>query len=151
MGNKIKYCIIHCSDSRFGNALLIDQWHRAKGWKCIGYNLVILNGNVTKDISNKLFNGLMETGRGFDEDAVISGDEIGAHALGYNSESLGICLIGNSGTFTAMQYSTLKNIMIALRNDYPNIEFIGHSDVDDKKPNCPGFNVKAFAENVFKK
>ena len=41
---EIKKIIIHCSDSEFGDAALIDKWHKERGWTGIGYHYVILNG-----------------------------------------------------------------------------------------------------------
>jgi len=42
---KNKKVIIHCSDSSFGNAVLIDKWHRQRGFDNIGYHFVILNSH----------------------------------------------------------------------------------------------------------
>ena len=69
--------IIHCSatpEGRNFKASDIDHWHRQRGFKKIGYHYVI-------DLD-----GTIEVGR--DE------DEIGAHCVGHNRESLGICYIG---------------------------------------------------------
>ena len=38
---------IHCSDSEWGNADVIDEWHKKRGWDGIGYHYVILNGYPT--------------------------------------------------------------------------------------------------------
>ena len=141
---KLKYCVIHTSDSSFGNSLLIDSWHKEKGWSKIGYHLVILNGNVKSRQYNPLFDGLLETGRSFDTDDYITKDERGAHVLGYNDVSIGICLIGKNGKYSPMQLDTLANTMKSILKEYPWIEFVGHCDLDSRKPHCPGFDVKEF-------
>ena len=41
---EIKKVIIHCSDSDFGTASVIDGWHKERGWDGIGYHYVITNG-----------------------------------------------------------------------------------------------------------
>jgi hypothetical protein len=43
---KIDTIVIHQSDSAFGNAAVIDKWHRERGWSGIGYHWVILNGRI---------------------------------------------------------------------------------------------------------
>ena len=80
--------IVHCSDSNFGNAALIDHWHRTrklKPFKKIGYTNIILNGKISSRFSfQSFFDGLIETGRDY--------RAMGAHCVGHNS-SIGICLI----------------------------------------------------------
>ena len=43
--------IIHCSDSRWGNAWHIDTWHRDRGFQwpggAIGYHWVVCNGRIS--------------------------------------------------------------------------------------------------------
>lgn len=72
---RISEIIIHCSatpEGRDVTAAQIDQWHRQRGFKSIGYHYVIrLDGSV-------------EVGR--NETA------IGAHCSGHNRSSIGICL-----------------------------------------------------------
>ena len=65
----------HHSLSDSGDAKTIDAWHRFKGWAGIGYHFVILR------------DGTIEHGRNL--------KMIGAHALGKNGDSIGVCLIGN--------------------------------------------------------
>ena len=100
--------VIHQSDSAFGNAAVIDDWHRERGWSGIGYHWVILNGRIhagaadaardagtatpcsgaakaAKDVRPEC-DGMIQEGR--------PPECVGAHVRGHNETSLGICLIG---------------------------------------------------------
>ena len=74
---RIDSIIIHCSATQAGmdfSAKDIDCWHRARGMNEIGYHYVVrLDGSV-------------EPGR---EVA-----RMGAHCIGWNERSIGICYIG---------------------------------------------------------
>lgn len=130
--------IVHCSDSSFGNAALITRWHVVeRGFETIGYHFVILNGRISAYKRNAYFDGHIETGRALDDDKDMELDEAGAHAFGYNN-SVGICLIGLSGTFTDAQLRTLLHLVKLLRQQFGEIKVIQHSDVDSKKPHCAG-------------
>jgi hypothetical protein len=145
--NKIKYAIIHCSASPFGNAALITKWHLERGWETIGYHLIILNGHISNDIYNFAYNGEVETGRPFDNNSLLDKTEQGAHVLGLNDESLGICLIGNpirKINFTDYQLDALAYQLYRLKENIPDIEIKGHYQIDERKPNCPGIDVEKF-------
>ena len=96
--------IIHCSDSKFGNAIKIDEWHKFNKWEGCGYHYVICNGYTfdTEDYDS-LMDGSVESGRSL--------AKAGAHCYGYNDTSIGICLIGKSGHFTPNQYQSLVDII----------------------------------------
>jgi len=130
--------IVHCSDSSFGNAALITKWHVVeRKFETIGYHFVILNGRISAYKHNAYFDGHLETGRPLDDDKDMELDEAGAHAFGYN-DSIGICLIGLSGTFTEAQLRTLLHTVRLLRKQFGEIKVGQHSDVDPKKPHCAG-------------
>jgi hypothetical protein len=133
-GRKIKEIIIHCSASTFGNAVLIDSWHRKNGWDKIGYHFVILNGWLSKDLFDESLDGLLETGRHFLEQ--------GAHTKGHNKDSLGVCLIGEEGKFSRSQLLALSKLIGGLKGKFPEAEVKFHSDYNKDKPWCPGFDVK---------
>lgn len=119
---KITKHIIHCSDSpddRKVTVADIDQWHKERGWKGIGYHYVIYR------------DGSVHYGR-FE-------NEVGAHCKGHNSYSIGTCLIGRE-TFTEMQFTALKKLHRELDERYPGIKSFGHRDFDKHKT-CPNFNV----------
>ena len=100
------------------------------GWDDVGYHFIIRR------------NGKYEKARpeGYS----------GAHAPSHNSRSIGICLVGGmaeDGTaennFTLEQFLTLKDLINMIMDKYSDItEILGHCDVQENKPNCPGFNVK---------
>lgn len=130
--------IVHCSDSSFGNAALITKWHvTERRFETIGYHFVILNGRISAYKRNAYFDGHIETGRPLDDDKDMELDEAGAHAFGYNN-SVGICLVGLSGTFTDAQLRSLAFLIKSLRKQFGEIKVLQHSDVEPKKPQCAG-------------
>jgi N-acetylmuramoyl-L-alanine amidase len=137
--------ILHCSASGFGNASMIDQWHRERGWSGNGYHLVILNGYLQKDIYNKNYDGLVETGRPLNGNDLIDPFEVGAHARGHN-KSVGICLIGNSGQFTRKQMSSLYKWLRILDKQFTGIMVYQHSEMDKNKPFCAGLGESEMNE-----
>jgi hypothetical protein len=144
--------VFHCSDSTFGNAALIAKWHvlpkpRGRGWTGIGYHYVILNGWLAKSFYNDNFDGHTETGRPFNDNPFISKSEIGAHVLGYNTNSVGICLIGKSGAFTDRQLNKLLELIYLLEKQFGSIELFQHSDLDKKKPYCAGLDMEKLKQD----
>jgi len=125
--NKI---IIHCSATAEGRPFTvndIDRWHRQRGFRCIGYHFVIyLDGSVHQ-------------GRPI--------AEVGAHCLGQNANSIGICYIGGCAadgktpkdTRTQAQKSALIRLITELRQQFPNATIHGHRDFANKA--CPSFDV----------
>lgn len=116
---KITKHIIHCSDSRFGDAALIDKWHKARGFKKIGYHFVILP------------NGKIEKGREL--------EEVGAHTKGVNKDSIGTCLIGVD-KFTEEQFIALRMLHEKLCSFFAGLRAYPHSTFNAAK-SCPNFNV----------
>ena len=132
----IKKIVVHCSDSEFGNASLIKEWHtKERGWRDIGYHYVITNG--VKEYCRpyqKELDGLIQEGRPL--------SVAGAHVKGHNRDSIGICLIGKHH-FTAKQlYDALPTLLRLLVPSYMlSIDDIyGHNELDPKKT-CPNFQV----------
>lgn len=126
----INRIIIHCSDTKPGqkvDAKVIDRWHREKGYRKIGYHYVVLE------------DGTIEKGR--DE------AEVGAHCLGYNNGSIGICYCGGRGadgrpadTRTQAQKKALICLVQDLCARYKIADIAGHCEFANKA--CPCFNVK---------
>lgn len=125
----IKEIIIHCSDTPFNkdfSAYSIDCWHRERGFKCIGYHYVIrLDGTIENGRSESVF---------------------GAHCLGHNSKSIGICYIGgrlengkHGDSRTLAQKISLRNLLRELHAKYPDAKVYGHRDFSNKE--CPCFDV----------
>lgn len=143
---EIERIVVHGSASTWGDDPTIDGWHKARGWNGNGYNAMIYNGypKGTKNYYPEQ-NGLLVQGRAVDLDTFLSKKERGAHAYGFNSSSLGICLIGK-GTkkedYSPQMFYTLACYYFFWRCIIPGIELIGHNEIS-KKP-CPGFSVIDF-------
>jgi hypothetical protein len=137
--------------------VLIDSWHEKRGFRSpsgihIGYNAVILNGQLDSKHYNPIFDGTIETGRPFDEDDHIDIWERGAHtrAGGMNYKSLGICLIGKSGSFTKKQLSAVDNLCSFVRYGIGTFQLFQHSNFDISKPYCAGL-PQEFINNMGEK
>lgn len=126
--------IVHCSatpPSLDIGVEVIDNWHKAKGWDGIGYHYVIRR------------NGTVEPGRDI--------SKTGAHAKGYNSRSIGICLVGGinedntpDANFSIGQYNRLKEIidgLILSKVVTKDVKIVGHRDLDGVTKACPCFDV----------
>jgi N-acetylmuramoyl-L-alanine amidase len=130
--------IIHCAYTKPSMDIGVAEiraWHLDRGWRDIGYTYVIRR------------NGLVEKGRDLDNDGDVD-EEIGAHALGHNAHSLGICLVGGmsdegvpDSNFTLNQLVSLKNLVETLQDRYPDTELHGHRDYSSKA--CPCFDANA--------
>ena len=128
-----KYVVIHCADTPADmdvGAADIRRWHvDERGWDDVGYHWIVKRS------------GQLEPGR----DQRLQG----SHALAVNSKSIGVCLVGRGDNYTEDQMYTLHNVIQTIRDMHPEIEVIGHSDVEPKKPHCPGFNVKEWYQDEF--
>lgn len=133
----IKKIIIHCSATKPSMDIGVDtirDWHvNGNGWDDIGYHYVIRR------------DGTVETGR----DLSVSG----AHAAGYNLDSVGICVAGGinqSGksefNFTGTQMAQLEHVVNMLCNTYnlPESAVMGHNEVSKK--DCPCFDVREWVK-----
>lgn len=128
MKRKIDAIIIHCTATEAGanfSAADVDRWHRAKGWKSIGYHyLVRLDGTV-------------ERGRGE--------GQVGAHCLGRNATSIGVCYVGGlkggkpCDTRTLSQRKSLRRLVAELAGRFPHAKIHGHNEFANK--DCPCFNA----------
>lgn len=132
----ITLIIIHCSavgPSQTSSAAQINLWHKAQGWKGIGYHYV-----VRRD-------GTIEKGR--------AEEEIGAHCKNHNRYSIGICYEGGidargqpSDTRTAEQKVAILELLKRMKKKYPRAIIVGHNTLDKSKA-CPCFDaVKEYRE-----
>jgi len=123
--------IIHCAYTRPSMDIgvkEIDSWHRGRGWDSVGYHRVIRR------------NGAIEKGRPI--------HVVGAHALGHNHDSIGVCLIGGMKekekkpdcNFTKWQWHALEVLIETLQAKYGPLDVFGHRDVSSKE--CPCFDVR---------
>lgn len=124
--------IVHCTANRAGSALRmadIDRYHRFLGWLGCGYHYVIPT------------DGAIEPGR--------SEEFVGAHCRNHNRHSIGVAYVGGLAcdgktpcdTRTAAQKEALRKLLGDLHKRYPKALIVGHSDLDPKKPCCPGFDA----------
>lgn len=161
--SKIKRIVVHCSDSEFGTGVMIDQWHRARGWSGIGYHAVIENGFPTNDhyrrgLRLRLFNGMLSHGRAYDADEELTGAEIGAHAYGHNKDTLAVCLIGKKN-FTKQQVVALVKVvrlwgfLFKLYITDLNIGeiVVGHGELPGVTKTCPNIDMSTIRTLVLNK
>lgn len=141
---KIDSIIIHCSATKAGMDFSvedIDRWHRDRGMNGVGYHYVIrLDGSVEKGRSE---------------------EKVGAHCLGWNERSVGICYIGGldatghpADTRTDMQKKAMRRLIEDLRRRHRMVAVMGHRDTSPDlngdgviEPNefikwCPCFDVR---------
>ena len=129
---RITLIIIHCSavkPNQTSSAKDIDNWHKDKGWKGIGYHYV-----VRRD-------GSIELGRPL--------EQVGAHCVNHNRHSIGICYEGGLNaagekvdTRTEAQKRTLRELLERLHEQFPKALILGHNDLNPAKP-CPCYDVVA--------
>lgn len=136
---RIDGIIIHCSAIPEGcdvSAATIRQWHKAKGWKDIGYHYIIrLDGSVEK-------------GRPVEQP--------GAHCTGHNQTTIGVCYIGGlaedgktpKDTRTDAQNAALLELVKHLQTVHriPSSNIFGHNEFANKA--CPSFDVQAWKKEV---
>ena len=153
---KLTNIVIHCSDSEFGSASEIDRWHKQRGWSGIGYHFVILNGLIVPKTGYQTrlhldcMDGQIEVGRKIDGDNWVSANEAGAHALGFNDKSIGVCLIGVKN-FTAKQMRSLRVLITELNAYYkiPIKDILGHYETPKSGgKTCPNFDMKLFRSTL---
>ena len=110
----------------------VNEFHKSRGWKGIGYNFYIRK------------NGIIYSGR--PENAE------GAHTRGENNNSIGICLEGNfeEEELTKEQIDSLINLSLYISLKYDIYKIIGHRDVYETL--CPGknFPIVEIREKVVK-
>jgi len=118
---KTDMIVIHHSASADVSADVIRGWHLARGWSDIGYHFV-----VRKD-------GSIENGR--------AKNLIGAHTMGYNRTTIGICFTGNFDLDQPepVQLISAAALIIKLNQEYRKKLIISrHCDLVATK--CPGKN-----------
>lgn len=138
------YIVVHCSASQAHvdlTAADIRRMHKNNGWMDIGYHFVIRR------------DGTIELGRPH--------NVVGSHVKGFNSESVGVCLIGGINAkgrgefnYTPEQMAALQTVLDNLKGVYPGAEILGHRDLSPDKngdgkitsvdwlKECPCFDVR---------
>lgn len=131
-GNNPNKIIIHNADHPNCSVYDVDRWHKGNGWSGIGYHYFI-----RKD-------GSVWTGR--PENAK------GAHTIGQNSSSIGICLEGAlmREKPTRAQLNSLYYLIADIRARRGNLPVYGHKDFNNT--DCPGINfpLEQFKNNSYR-
>ena len=127
---KITLIVLHCDGIRpnqHNSVQKIDAYHKSKGWKGIGYHFWV-------DRQGQVF-----TGRRL--------DEVGAHVVGHNKHSIGICYEGGldsagnpADTRTPQQIRALRELVERMHAYFPNALIVGHHDLNPMKP-CPCYDA----------
>lgn len=112
--------IIHHSARREWSPEDINDYHKSKGWKGIGYHFYIRKDGI-------IYSGRPENSEG-------------AHTKGENNSSIGICLEGNfeDEEVTEKQIDSLLNLSVYISLKYDIYKIIGHKDMSETL--CPGKN-----------
>lgn len=137
MRSKTDYIIIHCSATPAKMDIGVDEitrWHKERGFYDIGYHYVIRR------------DGTRQTGRKL--------EEAGAHVVGFNHASVGVCLVGGmdktnktpEDNFTQAQWTSLYLTLKELHEQYPSAVIVGHRDLNPGKA-CPSFDVSTYLDD----
>lgn len=127
---KIEKIIVHCTATPEGRDVSVadvTRWHRARGFRTIGYHYLIgLDGKVYP-------------GRPL--------EQVGAHCVGQNAKSVGVCYVGGcdkqmrpKDTRTAAQRESLRELVSELKARFPGATLHGHREFAAKA--CPSFDVR---------
>ena len=130
--------IIHCSATPEGRDYTVEQirkWHLARRFKDIGYHYVIYR------------DGSIHTGRPV--------AQTGAHCIGQNANSIGICYIGGlakdcktpKDTRTEAQKGAIVQLLKDLHKRFPLATVHGHREFVSKA--CPCFDAHTEYKNLF--
>jgi len=103
--NNPKYLVLHSTRKRDFEEIF--QCHRDKGWNGAGYHLYISS-------LNDVFQG-----RPFNLE--------GAHALGFNTNSIGLCIYSPNGIPNKKSVKLGRELINRLKESYLNIKLISHT------------------------
>ena len=122
--------VLHCDGimpHQHNTVKKIDDYHKSKGWKGIGYHFWV----------NR--QGEVFTGRRL--------EEVGAHVVGHNKHSIGICYEGGldsagrkADTRTPEQVRALRQLVERMHAYFPQAIIVGHHDLNPGK-DCPCFDA----------
>lgn len=126
---QINEIIVHCTATREGQNFKVEdinRWHKQRGWNMIGYHYVVY------------LDGTIHQGR--------SEDQIGAHCLKHNTNSIGVVYVGGldangnpKDTRTEAQKQGLRKLLTELKRKYPKATIHSHKDFAPKV--CPSFDA----------
>ena len=128
--------MVHHSATEYGNAAIIDKWHRERNhWEGVGYDFVIGNGTDSGD-------GEVEVT--FRWDRQMPGAHCGGTPGNWaNVDAVGICLVGNFDytTPTTQQMQSLLKLVRFLKTRYgiSDGSIYGHKSTPGARvTDCPG-------------
>lgn len=120
---------MHCTATQDGKNIKVEdinRWHKERGWNMIGYHYVVY------------LDGTIHQGR--------SEDQIGAHCLKHNTNSIGVVYVGGldangkpKDTRTEAQKQGLRKLLTELKHKYPKAAIHSHKDFAPKA--CPSFDA----------
>jgi len=130
---RIDHLVIHHSASVLTTTTDdLVKWHTSpknlggRGWKRVGYHLIVEGGGEL----------VLGTPIGL----------VGSHVRGSNSNSVGICLVGDNTTLSrrwvGSQIATLKRVLSVLGVLFPGAVVLGHRDMPNTATECPGIDVR---------
>lgn len=123
-----KIVVHHSASSRLTTLETIRQWHLDRGWPDIGYHFVIEGTGEVRRGRSPLY--------------------VGAHALGANLNSIGICVVGyNTETghtsWAPVQVVALRTLIADLERMWGPLALHAHCDVPggETATECPGMST----------
>ena len=130
----VRFLVVHCSatrcDRNFSVERLIETGMEKWGQPSYHY-YVRRNGTIIP---------------------ILSESVRGAHAVGYNYCSIGICYEGGydangdaADTRTELQKHALFELLKQLREDYPRARIIGHRELPGVHKACPCYSMDEYA------
>ena len=128
---KIDLIVVHCSATRCDRRFSVEDliaWHDAR-FGFTGYHYYITrDGQMYQTRHENL---------------------VGAHAVGYNQHSIGVCYEGGltpdgtpADTRTREQKAALNALLRSLKPDYPDAVILGHRDLPGVHKDCPCFDAR---------
>ena len=127
---KITYIIVHHTQRDFDFPEFIKFRHKnIREWEDIGYHYLIGDNKNSHVINGGLYIGRLEKFQG-------------AHAKGYNKNSIGVCLIGDldKKSPTPKQIKTLIKFLKQKMQEHkiPLKNILGHRELPGVTKTCPG-------------
>jgi N-acetyl-anhydromuramyl-L-alanine amidase AmpD len=137
---KINLIVVHCTATRCDRRFSVEDliaWHDAR-FGFTGYHYYITrDGQMYQTRHENL---------------------VGAHAVGYNQHSIGVCYEGGlmpegtpADTRTQEQKAALHALLKSLKVDYPDAVILGHRDLPNVHKDCPCFDAAKEYKNLIKK
>jgi hypothetical protein len=105
----------------------IQRWHLDRGWATVGYHFVV-------SPSGRIFRGRPV-------------DRLGAHVLGHNAGTVGICLMGNFELErpTAAALASLEHVRLRLVPGGTRVPLLGHRQHrGHERSACPGRHLSSY-------